>query len=320
MASKVTILGSGDWGAALAVTVKRAGQNPFVWGRSDASLTPFMQGVGRLFEIPSTSNLNEALDNSAMCIVAVPAQGVRAVIEAAKPYLTERARLVISAKGLERATSALMSAVAEETMPNARIAVLSGPSFAKEVIDGRPTAVVVASKDQNLVRDVQNGFASSAFRPYGSDDVKGVDICGAVKNVLAIACGVVAGKELGDNPKAALITRGLAELGRLAEAVGGDRATVSGLSGLGDLVLTADSRQSRNMSFGYYLGRGVTIGTLLAEGKTTEGVWTAGAAVDLAKTKGVDAPICEAVHSIVDRGADIEEVVEALLSRPIGRE
>lgn len=320
MASKITILGPGDWGGALAVTAKRAGQDPVVWGRSEASLSSFTQGPGRLFQIPSTTDLAEALEDSSLCVVAVPAQSVRSVIEATAPFLSSAAGLVISAKGLERNTTALMSEVAKDVAPDAPIAVLSGPSFASEVIDGRPTAVVVASQDEGLVTEVQSKFASTTFRPYASDDVCGVDICGAVKNVLAIACGIVAGKEFGDNPKAALITRGLAELGRLAEAVGGNRATVAGLSGLGDLVLTADSRQSRNMTFGYYLGRGVTIGTLLAEGKTTEGVWTAGAAVGLAKKKGVEAPICEAVHTIVDGGCDIDDVINGLLARPIGRE
>ncbi len=228
---------------------------------------------------------------------------------------------VICAKGIERQTGALMSEVAAEALPGGPLAVLSGPTFAAEVARGLPTAVTLACADGDLGALLMAALGSRRFRPYLSDDLVGAQIGGAVKNVIAIACGIVTGRGLGDNARAALITRGLAEMVRLAMAKGAQPETMMGLSGLGDLTLTCNSQQSRNMSLGVALGRGEALADILAARRSiAEGVSTAPSVVALAGRLGVEMPICEAVDRVLHHNADIDATIEALLARPFKAE
>lgn len=313
-ARRIAVLGGGAWGHALAVAARRAGAEVSVWARDPET-------AAAKADFPVSSAIEDAAGEAELVLVATPAQTIRSVLESCAKSIPIAAPIAIGAKGIERGSLHLMSEVAQAAAPRHTIGVVSGPSFAAEVIAERPTALVAACADLEVARYIQNSLASHAFRPYASDDVLGVDVGGALKNVLAIACGIVAGKGLGDNPRAALITRGLAEIARLAMARGARMETVMGLSGLGDLVLTAGSLQSRNMALGHALGRGAALHELTGSGKAlAEGVWTAQAAVALAKRHGVSLPICEAVHAIVDQGAEIDGVIDDLLSRPLGRE
>jgi glycerol-3-phosphate dehydrogenase (NAD(P)+) len=227
---------------------------------------------------------------------------------------------VVCAKGIERASLKSMPEVVAEIQPRAPLAMLSGPTFAGEVARGLPAAVVIAGADRPLVDRLAAALATPEFRPYASDDLIGVALGGAVKNVLAIGCGIVVGRGLGENARAALLTRGLAELGRLVAASGGNRETAMGLSGAGDLILTATSRQSRNTSLGEALGRGRRLAEILAERQSVaEGVETAAAVVALARRQNVDMPICQAVASILS-GGDIDGELRRLLARPLKRE
>ena len=313
-ARRIAVLGGGAWGRALAVAARRTGAEVAIWARNPKTV---QAGA----EILVSGDVREVLAEADLVLAATPAQTIRSVLESCAEAIPRAAPIAIGAKGIERGSLKLMSEVAVEAAPGHAIGVVSGPSFAAEVIAERPTAVVAASADLSVATYIQKSLASPAFRPYASDDVVGVDIGGALKNVLAIACGIVAGKGLGDNPGAALITRGLAEIARLSVARGGRMETVMGLSGLGDLVLTAGSLQSRNMAFGHALGRGEALSDLIGAGKAlAEGVRTAEAAVALAAEHGVSVPICQAVHAIVDQGADIDAVIEDLLARPLTRE
>ncbi len=313
-ARRVAVLGGGAWGRALAVAARRAVAEVKVWARDPET-------TAARADFPVSSSIEDVAAEADLVLVATPAQTIRSVLEVCGPAIPRATPIAIGAKGIERGSLQLMSEVAQQAAPDHPIGVVSGPSFAAEVVAERPTAVVAACADLEIARYIQNSLASRAFRPYASDDVMGVDVGGALKNVLAIACGIVAGKGLGDNPRAALITRGLAEIARLAAARGARMETVMGLSGLGDLVLTAGSLQSRNMALGHALGRGVALQDLIGSDKAlAEGVWTAQAAVALAERYGVSLPICEAVHAIVDRGAEIDAVIDDLLSRPLGRE
>jgi len=228
---------------------------------------------------------------------------------------------VICAKGVERGSGALMSELVAEILPRTPLAVLSGPTFAAEVARGQPTAVTLAAADAAVGAQLVSALGGATFRPYLSTDVVGAQVGGAVKNVIAIACGIVTGRALGDNARAALMTRGLAEIMRLGEALGGQRETLMGLSGLGDLSLTCNGPQSRNMSLGIALGKGRTLDEALAGKRSVaEGVDSAAAIAALAGRKGVEMPIVAAVDAIVHRGADIEAAIAALLARPFKAE
>jgi glycerol-3-phosphate dehydrogenase (NAD(P)+) len=228
---------------------------------------------------------------------------------------------VICAKGIETGSGALLNEVAAEELPGIPLAILSGPTFAVEVARGLPTAITLACGDPDLARRIVETIGSATLRPYASDDLAGVAIGGAVKNVLAIGCGVVEGRALGDNARAALITRGLAEMSRLAVGKGGRAETCMGLSGLGDLVLTASSGQSRNYSLGFGLGQGRALGELLAQRRAVvEGVATAPAVLTLAARVGVELPVCSAVDGLLHKGAGIDDTMRALLARPFKHE
>lgn len=321
----IGIMGAGAWGTALAVAAGRAGRRALLWARRgeaageiarDGANRRYLPGI-RLDPVPEPTVEVERLGGCEAVLLAVPAQHLRAAAAKLRPHLRSGVPVVVCAKGVEIGSGALMSEIVSAELPSAPLAVLSGPTFAAEVARGLPTAVTIACRDRTLGEALATALGSRSFRPYWSDDVVGTEIGGAVKNVLAIACGIVAGRALGDNARAALITRGLAEIGRLGAALGARRETLMGLSGLGDLTLTCTSLQSRNTSLGAALGEGRTLAEVLAGRHTVaEGVTTARAVTALAARLGVDMPICAAVEAILDHGADIDETVTALMSRP----
>ncbi|CAO3449235.1 Glycerol-3-phosphate dehydrogenase [NAD(P)+] (EC 1.1.1.94) [Azospirillum argentinense] len=327
---RIGVIGGGAWGTALALAALRAGREALLWAREPAVVESvnaarenrdFLPGVTLPAALRATGDLAEVAACDAILLVT-PAQHLRSACAGLAAHLRPGTPLVICAKGIELDSHALMSEAAAAALPvGTSLAVLSGPTFAAEVARGLPTAVTLACADAALGARLVEALGSRTFRPYLSDDVVGSQIGGAVKNVLAIACGVVEGRKLGDNARAALITRGLAEITRLALALGGRPETLMGLSGLGDLTLTCSSLQSRNMSLGAALGAGRTLAEVLAERRSVaEGVYTAAAVVGLAGKKGVDMPLCAAVDAILNRGAGLDATIDGLLSRPFREE
>ncbi|MGA3002945.1 MAG: NAD(P)H-dependent glycerol-3-phosphate dehydrogenase [Acetobacteraceae bacterium] len=312
--SDIAILGAGAWGIALAIQAVRAGNHVVLWARSGADSIAETRGSPRLpgFVLPEQVRVTGDIGLlSGMAIAAVPTQALRSVSAA----LTNVRELVICAKGIETGTLRLPLEIAAETQPKTIAAVLTGPNFAHEIASGQPAAAVVASLDQPLREAVMARLATPAFRLYGSDDPIGAQLGGAAKNVIAIAAGAVTGAGLGENARAALITRGLAELARLTVALGGRAETVMGLSGLGDLLLTCTGPASRNFSLGLALGRGARLAEILAARQAvTEGVTTAPALV--ARAQDVDMPICEAVAAFLAGRTTLHDAIAALLARP----
>ncbi len=323
--ARIGVVGGGAWGTALAQAAARAGRSVLLWalepGVVDAINNAhenrvFLPGIPLDGAIRATGSLAEVAETDAVLLVA-PAQHLRRVGQSLAPFMRPGVPAVICAKGVELGTCSLMTEVAAAVLPKAPLAVLSGPTFAAEVARGLPTAVTLAAADAEIGTRLVEALGGRMFRPYLTDDPIGAQIGGAVKNVLAIACGVVEGRGFGDNARAALITRGLAEMVRLGAALGGRAETLMGLSGLGDLTLTCTSRQSRNNSLGAALGEGRLLADILGERKTVaEGVHSAAAVVALAGRLGVDMPICEAVDAILNRDAVIEDVIGGLLARP----
>ncbi len=323
------IIGTGAWGTALATALCRAGREVVLWGRSPEIVAQIngarenavhLPGIKLDPAIRATDRLADAAKGNALLLV-VPAQHLREACTRLEAHLQPGLPLVICAKGVEQGSHALMSQVVEQVLPGHPLAVLSGPNFAAEVAAGLPAATTLAAADQALGRALVEALGSRTFRPYFSNDPIGAQVGGAVKNVIAIACGIVAGRSLGDNARAALITRGLAEIIRLGLALGARAETLMGLSGLGDLTLTCGAMQSRNFSLGVALGEGRTIEAVLGERRSvTEGVFSAAAVTALAESHGVEMPICAAVDSVVNAGADLDEVILGLLSRPFKSE
>jgi glycerol-3-phosphate dehydrogenase (NAD(P)+) len=325
---RIGVIGAGAWGTALAATARRAGRQVVLWAR-EAEVIEAINRTGRnslfLPEVPldgvaATGDLAAACACDALLLVT-PAQHVRAICRALRPHLPAARPLLLCAKGIELASGQLLSDVIDQELPGLPLAVLSGPTFAAEVGRGLPTAITLAASDPTLAESLAVALGGPAFRPYVTDDVIGVELGGAVKNVLAIACGVVEGRRLGDNARAALITRGLAEMVRLTQAMGGRAATCMGLSGLGDLVLTASSMQSRNYSLGAALGQGNGLDDILSARRgVTEGVDTAAAVMALAGRRGVDMPICQAVAALLGGRLTVDETIAGLLARPFASE
>ncbi len=323
---RIGIIGAGAWGTALAVVARRAGRKVTLWalepevvaavnGQHRNSL--FLPEIDLDPTIAATPDLAVAADADLVLLV-VPAQFLRRTCQDLTAHLKPATPLVICTKGIERGTSALMTDVVRETLPKAALLVLSGPTFAREVAAGLPTAITLGATDQSVGRRVAEAISSPTFRPYLSTDVVGAEVGGAVKNVLAIGCGIAEGRGLGANARAALLTRGLAEIVRLAVARGGKAETLMGLSGLGDLVLTATSLQSRNYSLGVALGKGESLEAILgARRAVTEGVTTAEAVVTMAAKLHVDMPICAAVDRVLNHGARIDDMLRGLLDRPL---
>jgi glycerol-3-phosphate dehydrogenase (NAD(P)+) len=322
----VAVLGGGSWGTALAIHLARDGRRVRFWAR-DAALVDemirtsanarYLPGLPLPASVTPTASLATALDGAGFVVVAVPSHGLRAVVRAAATNVTDEAVVVSAAKGLEVDSLQRMSRVIEQEIHGrAPVVVLSGPTFAAEVARGLPAAVLVASSDPAAAVRVQEQFRGRGLRLYASDDVAGVEIGGALKNVIAIAAGVVEGLGLGHNAMAALITRGLAEISRLACAEGGRRDTLAGLSGLGDLVLTCTGDLSRNRHVGLELGRGRRLRDILAGmHMVAEGVKTTGAALALGARHGIELPIASQMQMVLDGRTSPAEAVEALMGR-----
>ena len=325
--AELCVLGAGAWGTALAVHAQRLGHAVTLWARREALARriaterqnpDYLPGVALDQTVTVTSDLAET--TAPVVLAAVPAQALRAVCAAARA-IPDDAAVVVCAKGIEVATGALMSEVVEATLPGRTVAVLSGPTFAAEVARALPTAVTLACADAGAGARLVDVLGSATFRPYLTDDVIGAECGGAVKNVLAIACGIAAGRGFGENARAALITRGLAEIGRLSAALGGRPETLMGLSGVGDVTLTCTSVQSRNYALGVALGEGAALSALLSGGRTiAEGVPTAAALSALADKLGVEMPISAAVNAVLHEGADLSLTIEAVLARPFRAE
>ncbi|MGN6591023.1 MAG: NAD(P)H-dependent glycerol-3-phosphate dehydrogenase [Sphingomicrobium sp.] len=319
---RLGVVGGGAWGTALAQVASAGGQQTMLWAlEPDVVLavnahhenSAYLAGVPLNPAIRATSDLSD-LQTCDAWLVVTPAQHMRSVLDQAPDFDKP---LVLCAKGIEEHSGELLHTVAKHVCPRAEIAVLSGPAFAREVAQGLPTAVTLAANDAGLAERLRDRLAQPTFRIYVSDDVAGAEIGGAVKNVLAIACGVVEGKGLGQNARAALIGRGFAEMTRFGQAFGARRETLAGLSGLGDLVLTCTSTSSRNYSLGVGLGQDRAAADLLSDRRTVaEGAFTAPVLARLAREKGVDMPIVEAVDALVAGRANVEQVLDALLSRP----
>ncbi|MBM3599563.1 MAG: NAD(P)-dependent glycerol-3-phosphate dehydrogenase [Alphaproteobacteria bacterium] len=326
---RLAVIGAGAWGTALAVLLRRNGHEVSLWARR-AELadriaarrvnSDYLPGVALDAAIGVTTNLASAAGADAV-LMAVPAQHLREVATRLTGHVASTVPILLCAKGIERGSLLLMTEVAAEVLPGRPLAVLSGPTFAAEVARGLPTAATLATSDRGLSTRFVAALGTRSFRPYLSDDPIGAEVGGAVKNVLAIACGIVAGRGLGENARAALITRGLAEITRLAIAKGGRAETLMGLSGLGDITLTCTSGTSRNTSLGMALGQGHPLAELLASRRSVaEGAFSAAPVVALAERLGVDMPIAQAVDAVLNRGADLSQVIGDLLARPFTSE
>ena len=325
MSETIAVLGAGSWGTALAVHCARLGHDVRLWARDPLLVdevaavgenTRYLHGVSVVSSIRATARLERALEQADVVIAAVPSHGMRAVLRDAAPFVSADAILVSAAKGIERDTLERMSQVIAQEISGRRIVVLSGPSFAIEVARGLPTALVAASPDRDAASHIQETLKGPALRLYASDDVAGVEIGGALKNVIAIAAGVVEGLQLGHNAMAALITRGLVEISRLACAEGARRDTLSGLSGLGDLVLTCTGDLSRNRQVGIQLGRGRGINEILAHMRmVAEGVRTTSAALALGERRGVELPIAAQMAAVLEGRSSPLDALETLMLR-----
>jgi glycerol-3-phosphate dehydrogenase (NAD(P)+) len=319
---KLGIIGGGAWGTALAQVASASGQETLLWAFEEEVVDAindgrdnriFLPGIPLNEPIRATSHIND-LDECDAWLVVTPAQHMRAVLEQAPECDIP---MVLCSKGIEEKSGELLHKVAREACPGAKVAVLSGPTFAHEVARGLPTAVTLAAEDQSLAEQLRDRIAEPTFRIYVSDDVTGAEIGGAVKNVLAIACGVVEGKGLGQNARAALIARGFAEMTRFGLHCGARRETLAGLSGLGDLVLTCSSTSSRNFSLGKGIGEGRPAAELLADRRTVaEGAFTAPVLARLARERGIEMPIVDAVDALIARRATVDQVLGKLLARP----
>ena len=322
---RIAVVGGGAWGTALALTCTRAGRSVSLWESDPANAahlavhreSRFLPGVRLGDRVAVVADLAEAARAEAILLV-VPAQAVRAVTKALSPLLTPGTPVIVCAKGIERGTQKFMTEVVGECAPSATPAVLSGPSFAADVARGLPTAVTLAAADEVLAAALAKAIGSATFRPYRSTDVRGVELGGAAKNVLAIAAGVVTGRGLGASALAALTTRGFAELARFGRAYGAKAATMTGLSGLGDLLLTCSSPQSRNFSFGIELGRGQKPEDI--HGGLAEGVFTAPVLLAMARERAIDMPIATAVAALLDGTLTVDAAIESLLTRPLKAE
>lgn len=326
MSEKLSVIGGGAWATALASLGVRNNLETSLWTRNtkvaetlnDSNENPlYLPDVALPTGIAATTDLSIVLEGASTVLLVTPAQSVREVSASIRPHLAAGIPVAICAKGIDCQKLEFLSGIVEENLPDNPVAVLSGPNFASEVARGLPAAAVVAANDPEAGRKITDTIGSKTFRPYLSSDRIGVELGGAVKNVLAIACGIVAGKGLGENAKAALITRGLSEMARLVTVNGGRLETVMGLSGVGDLVLTCSSLQSRNMSLGYGLGQGKSLDEILGPRRAvTEGVRTADAVRRIAERDKLDLPICLAVDAILTGRVGIDEAIGGLLARP----
>ena len=325
----IGIIGAGAWGTALATVAQRAGRRVVIRAHEPEVVAAintqhanpdYLPGIGLDPAIHATDDFAEAAGADAV-LLATPAQFARAAVGAIAPHLAKGTPLVICAKGIEQATGKLLSEAIAETAPKITIAVLSGPTFADEVARGLPTAVTLACNKLDVASALAGALGTPTFRPYASLDVVGAQIGGAIKNVIAIACGIVDGRGLGQNARAATIARGLAEVARFGDALKADQRTLMGLSGLGDLTLTCTSVASRNYTVGKALGEGATPDDVMTGRRSVaEGVFTAPAVLTRAKALGVELPICAAIDTILHDNADIDVTIADVLARPFRQE
>ena len=325
---KIGVIGAGAWGTALAQSMANAGRDVLLWAREKELVedinkshenTMYLKGV-RLNEMIKATHNHDDLKSCDMFLVSTPAQHIRKTLEdmhfqlAGKPF-------VICAKGIEIETGNLMSEVVHEVIPDAKAGYLSGPTFASEIARGLPCAVTLAMDHKDLGEEIVKCMGSRTLRTYLADDPVGAQIGGAVKNVIAIAAGVISGRKMGESARCALVTRGLAEMGRLAKAMGAKKSTLMGMCGVGDLMLTCSSMQSRNFSLGFQLGEGKTLEEVLGERiAVTEGVYTAKALRVMARNNAVDMPISRAVNDFLNEGVPVDDIIESVLDRPLRRE
>lgn len=326
---KIGVLGAGAWGTALAVASVRAGRDTILWAREEEVVSSITtEHVNKLFlpavtldpKLRATSDFADLADRDAILVVS-PAQHLRAMVRSLKAHVPDGVPLVICSKGIEVATGKLLSQAIEEEAPNNPVAVLSGPTFAIEVARGLPCALTLATRDETVGMALVEAFGHTTFRPYYNSDIVGAQIGGAVKNVLAIATGMAAGLGVGENARAAVITRGLAEIIRFGKLYGARTETLMGLSGLGDLILTCSSTQSRNMSLGKAIGEGRTMEEIMAErNSVAEGAHTVEIVHKIAIEKGLEMPITSAVYHILKEGRDAKTVMDELMARPFTNE
>lgn len=324
---RISVMGAGAWGTALANAAALAGCDVKLWGRDAAEMqamvtsrenTKRLPGVKLHERVTPVTSLADATDADAL-LLAVPAQTIRAVTQDLVGFIKAGLPLIITAKGIERESGLFLSDIVRAVLPDAVPCVLSGPSFADDVARGLPTAVVLATENDALAQNLAQALSSPRFRVYHGTDVRGVEIGGAAKNVLAIAAGIVEGCGLGESAQAALTARGFAELQRFASAFGGKPETLMGLSGLGDLILTCGSLKSRNFAFGHDLGRGIAVAEA-GGGKLAEGVFTAHILVTMARARGIAMPIAEAVDAVLAGTMSVATAVDALMTRPLKAE
>jgi len=323
--NRISVIGGGAWGTALAAMAVRAGREVLLWARESGVVTSinqahenkdFLPGIPLPPSLRATANLPEVADAEVILMV-VPAQFVRTVAMELKPHLKQSTPIILCAKGIEQSSGKLMNEVLTGVLPKSPLVVLSGPTFAREVAMAMPSAVTIASKYQQIAQNVSDTLGQPTFRPYLSRDVIGAEVGGAVKNVLAVACGIVAGLALGENARAALITRGLAEMVRFGETFGAKRETMMGLCGLGDLILTCSSAQSRNMSLGMALGQGKSVDEIMSGRiSVAEGYHTAGILAEIAARENIEMPIAGAVNEILHKGGNVKDIVQDLMNRP----
>jgi glycerol-3-phosphate dehydrogenase (NAD(P)+) len=326
-AQRIAVVGAGAWGTALANVIARVGRRVTLWARNPAIAativatreSPRLPGV-RIDDRVTLAALSDGAPAGDAILVVVPAQALRAAVSALAGGVAPGTPVVACAKGIERGTGRFMTEIIAECLPAAIPAILSGPSFAGDVARGLPTAVTLAAPDEATARMLAQSIGSATFRPYHSTDMRGVEIGGAAKNVLAIAAGIVVGRRLGASAAAALTTRGFAELVRFGRTYGARAETLTGLSGLGDLILTCSSAQSRNFRLGRMLGEGSTLDEALRAGRLAEGVFTASVLVDMARARQVETPVAAAVAAVLDGTLGVDEAIEALLTRPFRAE
>ncbi len=325
----ISIIGAGAWGTALAQVIANEGKDITLWARnydfaSEINVLrenkSYLGGYPLSDRITATSDFEIACE-SGIILMVTPAQAMRKILGDMKPYIRNDHKLVLCSKGIELNTGKMMSEVTSDILPKTPVSILSGPNFAHEIVDGKPAATTLACESEIIAQTLQNAIAAPNFRPYITNDIIGPQIAGALKNVIAIACGAAKGLGLGESARASLVTRGLAEIARLGHAMGAQYETFLGLSGVGDMMLTCSSEKSRNFSLGYELGLGKNMSEILETRKNvTEGVHTAEATLMLADKYNVEMPISLAVHKCINEGLPLDEALHEMLNRPVGHE
>lgn len=327
--NRISVIGAGAWGTALAQVVAQNADHVTLWARDEElarEINTSGENKSYLPHITLKKNINATSElvlamQSKIILMATPAQAMRSILLAMKPHIRKNHVLVLCSKGIELDTEQLMGAVANDVLPDTPFAILTGPNFAHEIAAGKPAATTLACADKKIAVTLQNAIASANFRPYITNDIIGVQIAGALKNVIAIACGAAHGMQMGESARASLVTRGMAEIARLGCAMGAQSETFLGLSGMGDMMLTCSSEKSRNFSLGLQLGQGHSFAKIMENRKNvTEGVHTAKAAIDLARKYNIEMPVCMAVHKCLNLGASLDEVMSEMLNRPLGYE